>query len=82
MRTLLKQIDRLDEYLHLESDINEKDFKYIDTMLKSIQNEALNISNILEKIEPLKCDFCGSDEIYKNRDLGIYKCKCGATKVF
>lgn len=42
--TLLNQIDKLNEYLHLESDINKKDFKYINTMLQSMRNEAINYS--------------------------------------
>lgn len=42
--TLLNQIDKLNEYLHLESDINKKDFKYIDTMLQSMRNEAIDYS--------------------------------------
>ena len=49
--TLLNQIDRLNEYLHLESDINKKDFKYINTMLQSMRNEAINYTRCCTELK-------------------------------
>ena len=49
--TLLNQIDKLNEYLHLESDINKKDFKYINTMLQSMRNEAINYTRSCETLK-------------------------------
>ncbi|WP_372938457.1 hypothetical protein [Seonamhaeicola sp.] len=64
--TLLNQIDKLNEYLHLESDINKKDFKYIDTMLQSMRNEAINYTCCCTELKcsgckkPLNDGLCGS----------------------
>ena len=49
--TLLNQIDKLNEYLHLESEVNKKDFKYINTMLQSMRNEAINYSQCCTQLK-------------------------------
>lgn len=54
--TLLNQIDKLNEYLHLKSDISKKDFKYIDTMLQSMRNEAINYTRCCEELKELDND--------------------------
>jgi hypothetical protein len=42
MDIIIEQIDKLNEYLHLSSDLNKKDFNYFNTMLQSMRNEAIN----------------------------------------
>ena len=65
--TLLNQIDRLNKYLHLESDINKKDFKYIDTMLQSMRNEAINYTRCCKSDSEQLCLMCKCKEAKKEQ---------------
>ena len=57
-------------------DCEVKALHYVDT---EIIVKNLSLSGVGN---PLKCDFCGADEIYPNLDIRLYQCKCGATKSF
>lgn len=49
---------------------------------KIMQEYADQQFSLTDVGNPLKCDFCGADEIYPNLDIRLYQCKCGATKSF
>tara|TARA_B110000977_G_scaffold151883_1_gene192820 strand:+ start:1978 stop:2208 length:231 start_codon:yes stop_codon:yes gene_type:complete len=53
--------------------------RYITELEKDNEAKQLILSGVGN---PLKCDFCGADEIYPNLDIRLYQCKCGATKSF
>ena len=54
MDIIIKQIDKLNEYLHLSSDLNKKDFNYFNTMLQSMRDEAINYTRCSTQLQTFK----------------------------
>ena len=61
---------------------NRFDEKYRQSRINSLEKLITKQLTLTDVGNPLKCDFCGADEIYPNLDIRLYQCKCGATKSF